>query len=85
MVSAEKGWRMGEASITATWGSWGNSLLAGEEAFLQAKIEARVLASAREMPVMVSVAGGSVGRGKKLCLALSLSKQWIWLGPVFWG
>lgn len=63
----------------------GNSLLAGEGAFLQAKVEKIFSTWAWEMPVIVSLAGRSVGRRKKLCLALSLSKQWIQLGPVFWG
>lgn len=83
MLLAERASGKGEASLTATWW-WGNSLLAVEGAFLQAKIEARVLPRAWEMPVMVSVAGGWVGRRKKLCLALSLCKHWIQLDPVFW-
>lgn len=74
MLSAEKGWGMVEASVTATWWWWG-TCLTGEGAFLQAKLEARVPTQPWEMPVRVSVAEGWVGRRKELCLALGLSKQ----------
>lgn len=85
MLSVERGLGKGDATVTATWWLWGDSLLAGVEPFLQAKVEARVPTWAWEIPVMVSVVGGWVRRRKKLCLTLSSCKYWVQPGPVFWG
>lgn len=67
----------GEACITAAW--WGNSSVAGEGAFLQAKVGARVLTRAWELPVTVSVAAGGLGGGRS-CVRLSacISMEFSW-------
>lgn len=73
MLSAERGDGGRGRLLLLQHGSFGgDSLLAGEGAFLQAKVEAKVLTWAWEMPVTVSVAGRWVERMKKLCLAFSL-------------
>lgn len=52
---------------------------------MQAQVEAKVLTWAWEMPVMVIVAGMWVEMKQQLSLALSLSKYWVQLGPIFLG
>ena len=72
---SREGMGEGEASITAAW--WGNSLLAGEEAFLQAKAGARAPTWAWDMPDTVSVARGGFGEGAVwLSACVSMGFSW---------